>query len=329
MLLPSWSSRTYALLLGLGFAATPAVLHAQAQATTGVIRGTVSDTTGKPLPGATVSLRNVETNAVRVLTTNERGAFVGTLLRVGTYDVGARALGFQEAKRDSVGLRLGETVDLQLALIPQAFQLEELTVSGEPTDRRLRLGVGYPAQRGSGGGAPQQRAKHLQLHYPDPQRGDRAGAGRGRDQHRRAAGDPQQRLGGRSRLQQPVLRRAARRPAAGLHLQPRRGAGLRGGRPTGPTRSSGARAAASSTSSPSRAPTSSTARRTTSGSTTPSPPTSATPSQAGAAPDSLPTSTSISSAPPSAGRSCGTRHSSSWPTTSRSTTRPSRPTGSG
>ena len=70
----------------------PAALHAQAQATTGVIRGTVTDSTGQPLSGAIVTLRNRETNAERTLNTNASGTYVATLLRVGSYDVGARAL---------------------------------------------------------------------------------------------------------------------------------------------------------------------------------------------------------------------------------------------
>ena len=148
MLLPrvlraTWQFSAVAFLL-----AAPATLHAQAQATTGVIRGTVSDSTGQPLSGAVVTLRNVETNADRSLTTNDRGVYVGTLLRVGTYDVAARALGFTEARRSGVQLRLGETVDISFALAPQAVQLEEITVAAaEPTvdvtmsESATRLGV--------------------------------------------------------------------------------------------------------------------------------------------------------------------------------------------
>jgi hypothetical protein len=107
--------------------ALPTVLHAQAQATTGVIRGTVTDTAGQPLSGATVTLRNRETNAERTLTTNASGVYAATLLRVGSYDVGARALGFRESRRDSVAVRLGETVERNFALAPQVVQLQELT----------------------------------------------------------------------------------------------------------------------------------------------------------------------------------------------------------
>jgi hypothetical protein len=130
MALPRPLSRpTHALLLAFILVAVPATLRAQAQATTGVIRGTVTDSTGQPLAGATVTLRNRETNAERTLSTNASGTYVATLLRVGSYDIGARALGFRESRRDSVGLRLGETVERNFALAPQIVQLQELTAA--------------------------------------------------------------------------------------------------------------------------------------------------------------------------------------------------------
>ena len=132
MALPRPLSRgTRTLLLGVVLFSLPAALQAQAQATTGVIRGTVTDSTGQPLSGATVTLRNRETNAQRTLNTNASGTYVATLLRVGSYDIGARALGFRESRRDSVGLRLGETVERNFALAPQVVQLQELTAAAE------------------------------------------------------------------------------------------------------------------------------------------------------------------------------------------------------
>jgi len=146
--LPRLSGSSRVLLLIVSVLTIPLTLHAQAQATTGVIRGVVSDSSGGPLAGATVSLINTETNADRTLTTNERGVFVGTLLRVGTYNVTARAVGFQASQRNGVALRLGETVDLPFALAPQAVQLEEVTATTEPpavdvtkSEGSTRLGV--------------------------------------------------------------------------------------------------------------------------------------------------------------------------------------------
>ena len=113
------------LPLSLALLVLPARLAGQAQATTGVIRGTVHGLVpaAPPWPAPSVTLRNAETNAERVLTTNERGVYVATLLRVGTYDVTARALGFQESKRTGLALRLGETLEVPFALAPQAVQL--------------------------------------------------------------------------------------------------------------------------------------------------------------------------------------------------------------
>ena len=126
--LSRWPRRSLILLVPL-LLTIPAILQAQAQATTGVIRGTVTDSAGRPLNDATVTLRHRETNAERTLTTNASGVYVATLLRVGVYDLKARALGFREARRDSVQVRLGETVERSFVLAPQVVQLEELTVA--------------------------------------------------------------------------------------------------------------------------------------------------------------------------------------------------------
>ena len=106
-------------------------LGAQAQATTGVIRGTVSDSVGRPIEGATVTLRNLETNASRSLTTNARGVYVASLLRVGTYEVAARRLGFREQTRRGITLRLGATEDADFRLEPVAVTLTGVTVTAD------------------------------------------------------------------------------------------------------------------------------------------------------------------------------------------------------
>ena len=127
--LSRWPRRSLTLLLTPLLLTVPVILQAQAQASTGVIRGTVTDSAGRPLNDATVTLRHRETNAERTLTTNASGVYVATLLRVGLYDLRARALGFREARRDSVQVRLGESVERSFVLAPQVVQLEELTVA--------------------------------------------------------------------------------------------------------------------------------------------------------------------------------------------------------
>ncbi len=104
-------------------------LYAQSQATSGIIRGTVTGSSGEAVASALVTLRHTRTNILRSVTTNAQGIFVAALLPVGSYDVSARALGATEARRAGVVLRLGETVDLTLQL--GAIQLEAITVTGE------------------------------------------------------------------------------------------------------------------------------------------------------------------------------------------------------
>src|SRR5438045_799006 len=105
-------------------------LAAQAQATTGVIRGVVSDASGSVVAGARVTVTDVETRFQRSVVTNEKGVFVAPLLPLGTYEVTARAAGLGEKRQTGIVLRVGETVDLALKLEPG--ELGAVTVTATP-----------------------------------------------------------------------------------------------------------------------------------------------------------------------------------------------------
>src|SRR5437868_7773224 len=121
-------ARRPAVLVGAALAllGTPAVLGAQSQATTGIIRGVVADPSGNPVANAQVVLHETQTNFTRTLTTDAAGNFAGTLLPLGTYDATARAVGFAEVKQTGIALGVGETVALRLALA--AVTLPAVTV---------------------------------------------------------------------------------------------------------------------------------------------------------------------------------------------------------
>ncbi len=106
--------------------ASPAPLVAQGQATTGIIRGVVTDPNGAPVANASVILHEAQTNFTRTLTTDAAGNFTGTLLPLGTYDVTARSVGYAEVKRTGIALGVGETVALRLPLA--AVTLAAVTV---------------------------------------------------------------------------------------------------------------------------------------------------------------------------------------------------------
>ena len=104
---------------------------AQSQATTGVIRGTVTDSAGSPLAAATVTLRNVETNFARTIAAGDRGTFVATLLPLGTYEAQARAVGYAPVTRGNIVLRLGQTVEVPFVLARRVVELTAVQVTGQ------------------------------------------------------------------------------------------------------------------------------------------------------------------------------------------------------
>ena len=103
---------------------------AQAQATTGVVRGLVRDPVGAPVAGASISLHHRETGLVTVVQSTANGSFVRTLLPLGGYDVIVAAPGqFGELRMEGLVLRVGETLDLLLEFRP--VELAGLTVTSD------------------------------------------------------------------------------------------------------------------------------------------------------------------------------------------------------
>ncbi|MBI3894920.1 MAG: TonB-dependent receptor, partial [Acidobacteria bacterium] len=101
-----------------------------AQVTTGTVSGTVSDSTGAVIPGANVTLRNVETGITRTTMTDAAGRYRVPQLGLGSYEVTAEAAGFQTSVRTGITLTVGReaTVDFSMQIGAVA---ERITVTGE------------------------------------------------------------------------------------------------------------------------------------------------------------------------------------------------------
>lgn len=67
------------------------------QSVTGSISGIVLDVQGAAVSGATVSVRNVDTNVVLSTTTNDAGVYSIPYLRIGTYEVRIKSPGMKES----------------------------------------------------------------------------------------------------------------------------------------------------------------------------------------------------------------------------------------
>jgi hypothetical protein len=96
----------------IGAILTPTAV--MAQAVTGTILGIVTDTTGSVLPGATVTLKHVDTGRTRSVVTDSEGAFTLPSLPTGAYTLDAELAGF---KTVSIGdIRLGVDQHLRFAV---------------------------------------------------------------------------------------------------------------------------------------------------------------------------------------------------------------------
>jgi hypothetical protein len=89
---------------------------ASAQVTTATIVGTITDSSGGALPGATVTARNVDTGFSRTVPSNEVGAYRLEFLPIGSYVVEVTLSGFKTSNRSGIVLRVNDTVRVDASL---------------------------------------------------------------------------------------------------------------------------------------------------------------------------------------------------------------------
>ncbi len=100
-----------------------------AQTVTGTLQGTVTERSGNPLPGVTVTARNMDTGEERVAHTGEAGFYVVSYVPVGQYRVTASLAGMGELTKAGVDVGLNFTRVVNFALAPQVS--ETVTVTAE------------------------------------------------------------------------------------------------------------------------------------------------------------------------------------------------------
>ncbi len=100
-----------ALVLTLG-GATAAAQTAGA----GTINGTVSDASAAVIPGATVTVTNVDTGVSHSYTTNSSGLYTAPFLLPGHYKVSATGAGFGKTESSGITLLVGQVLTINLSL---------------------------------------------------------------------------------------------------------------------------------------------------------------------------------------------------------------------
>src|ERR1043166_7561920 len=148
----SWQQRSIFLLLGLCFVLFFGFSSALAQTSnTGTLTGVVKDEKGAVVPGATVKVTNLGTNAERTAVTSSEGVYEISQLVPGSYRLEVQATGFSKAVVDNVVINvlqrvtvnpdlkvggIGETVNVTAESAP-LVETAKTDVGGVIDQRRL------------------------------------------------------------------------------------------------------------------------------------------------------------------------------------------------
>lgn len=117
-------------LAGLIFTATLASQGAFGQGITGSITGNVIDASGGSVGGATVTIRQADTDLTRTATTSDQGSYAVTQLAPGNYSVTIAKTGFKTFKQDNIELAIDQVAEINTKLELGSAQ-ETIAVTAE------------------------------------------------------------------------------------------------------------------------------------------------------------------------------------------------------
>ncbi|MGH9882571.1 MAG: carboxypeptidase regulatory-like domain-containing protein, partial [Pyrinomonadaceae bacterium] len=129
---PGFARLAKAFVVGLFVLLMAVVAYPQTQSTTGTIQGTVLDEQGGAVPGATVEIKNLATNATRTLTTDDEGRFVALTLQPGAYSVTVTKQGFAIAEAPRIEVTVGQALNLPVAMKVSGVEAR-VTITTTPT----------------------------------------------------------------------------------------------------------------------------------------------------------------------------------------------------
>jgi Carboxypeptidase regulatory-like domain/TonB dependent receptor-like, beta-barrel len=137
------SLERWILIVGLfaGFALVVFAPRPAAAQATAAINGTIRDSAGAVIPGATVVLHNRDTNFSRTVTTNNVGVYVIPDIRPGNYDLRVNQPGFSAAVKSGITLLVNQTAtfdfSLQTGTVNQVVTVQASAVALETSTAEL------------------------------------------------------------------------------------------------------------------------------------------------------------------------------------------------
>ncbi len=113
-----------------------ACISGSSQTATATLKGVVTDSSEKVLPGAALTLTQNSTGLKRTFTADDGGQFTFTFLEPGNYSLEVQATGFKKYKLPDINLQVTQSAELRVVL--QAGDIaESITVSSEQTTLQL------------------------------------------------------------------------------------------------------------------------------------------------------------------------------------------------
>jgi Carboxypeptidase regulatory-like domain/TonB dependent receptor-like, beta-barrel len=108
-----FTTRSLRIVVLLSFLFTPRLASAQFNS---AIQGTVTDSQGAVVPGATVKVTNVATGLTRSVVTSAEGVYQVLSLGAGTYRIEVELEGFRKAIREDANVGISETLRVDFAM---------------------------------------------------------------------------------------------------------------------------------------------------------------------------------------------------------------------
>ena len=122
-------------LIGLGLVVLWLLMlgSAVAQSDRGTIAGTVMDSTGAAVAGASVTLKSVETGSVYKTVSSSSGGYRVSDLAIGHYDVTVESSGFKTSVQQGVEIQISTVASLNVTLQPGDVKESVTVLSDAPT----------------------------------------------------------------------------------------------------------------------------------------------------------------------------------------------------
>src|ERR1041384_2432400 len=120
------------VVLLIGFFATSSL---SGQVATGSIVGTVKDSSGEVVPGAQVTIREINRNTTTSVVTDASGVYTAPFLVPGTYEVQVELQGFKTWVPRGIVLQVTDRVRIDVALEVGGLKEETTVVASAPLVR--------------------------------------------------------------------------------------------------------------------------------------------------------------------------------------------------